>query len=148
MNLPNACCPEPSLDDAASAAAADDERLAALMKALGHPGRVAIVRLLLRKQACVCGEIVDALPLAQSTVSQHLKILKETGIIQGTISGPSVCYCIEPAALEQLHRLLQAPICTPQNATESAASSQANTESPQAEGTAPQSAAATTEKQS
>lgn len=86
---------------------ADDE-LAALSKALGHPARVKIVRLLLRKSACVCGDIVDELPLAQSTVSQHLKVLKEAGLIRGEVDGPRVCYCIEPHALRRLRALVGA----------------------------------------
>ena len=72
------------------------ERLAELSKGLAHPARVEIVRMLVNKpleERCVCGDIVNALPLAQSSVSQHLKILKETGWIQGEIDGPRVCYC-------------------------------------------------------
>ena len=84
---------------------ADDE-LAALSKALGHPARVKIVRILLRKSACICGDIVEALPLAQSTVSQHLKVLKEAGLIRGDVDGPRVCYCIEPRALRRLRALV------------------------------------------
>lgn len=83
-----------------------DEELAALCKALGHPARVKILRLLLRKNACVCGDIVDELPLAQSTVSQHLKVLKEAGLIRGDVDGPRVCYCIEPQALRRLRALV------------------------------------------
>jgi ArsR family transcriptional regulator len=79
-----------------------DEELARLAWALAHPTRVRILRLLLDRQACVCGELVEELPLAQSTVSQHLKILKESGLIQGTVDGPKVCYCV---ALEVLQRL-------------------------------------------
>lgn len=86
-------------------AEADDE-LAALTKALGHPARVKILRLLVRREACVCGDIVDELPLAQSTVSQHLKILKEAGLIRGEVDGPRVCYCIEPRALRRLKALV------------------------------------------
>jgi len=73
-----------------------DVELARLAKALGHPARVAIVRLLLSDGDCVCGAIVDRLPLAQATVSQHLKVLKDAGWITGTIDGPRVCYCIKP----------------------------------------------------
>lgn len=73
-----------------------DKRLSRYAKALGHPARVAILRLLAGKRNCFCGDIVHELPLAQSTVSQHLKELKEAGLIQGTISGTSVCYCIDP----------------------------------------------------
>lgn len=82
------------------------ENLAGLAWALAHPARVRIVRLLLERSACVCGEIVAELPLAQSTVSQHLKILKESGLIQGEIDGPSVCYCINPDKLAELKRLV------------------------------------------
>ena len=75
---------------------------AKLAWAIAHPARVQIVRLLIDRKTCVCGEIVDCLPLAQSTVSQHLKILKDSGLIQGDVDGPRVCYCINP---QQLHRL-------------------------------------------
>jgi ArsR family transcriptional regulator, arsenate/arsenite/antimonite-responsive transcriptional repressor len=84
---------------------ADDE-LATLAKALGHPARVQIMRLLVRREACVCGDIVDELPLAQSTVSQHLKVLKEAGLIRGDIDGPRVCYCVEPRVLRRLKALV------------------------------------------
>jgi DNA-binding transcriptional ArsR family regulator len=72
----------------------DLNELAAITKALGHPARLAILNHLMRTNSCVCGDIVDVLPLAQATVSQHLKALKEVGLIQGEISGTSVCYCI------------------------------------------------------
>jgi ArsR family transcriptional regulator len=85
---------------------AADEELAMLAKALGHPARVQIVRLLVRREACVCGDIVEELPLAQSTVSQHLKVLKEAGLIRGDIDGPRVCYCVEPRALRRLKALV------------------------------------------
>lgn len=65
------------------------------MKALGHPARIAILEVLIKKQACICGDIVDELPLSQSTVSQHLKELKEAGLIKGDIEGVKVCYCID-----------------------------------------------------
>ena len=71
-----------------------DLELARLAKALGHPARVAIVRMLLGKGECICGDIVGRLPLAQATVSQHLKVLKEAGWIEGSIEGPRVCYCV------------------------------------------------------
>lgn len=83
-----------------------DRELAALAKAVGHPARIAILRLLARKNVCVCGEIVDQLPLAQSTVSQHLKVLKEAGLIQGEVDGPRVCYCIDPRTLRRLKVLV------------------------------------------
>ena len=83
-----------------------DEELATLAKALGHPARVKIVRILLRKNACICGDIVDELPLAQSTVSQHLKVLKDAGLIRGDVDAPRVCYCIEARALRRLRALV------------------------------------------
>ncbi|MFO0563177.1 MAG: metalloregulator ArsR/SmtB family transcription factor [Polyangiales bacterium] len=85
---------------------AADEELAMLTKALGHPARVKILRILIRRDACVCGDIVDELPLAQSTVSQHLKVLKDAGLIRGEIDGPRVCYCIDPRALRRLKALI------------------------------------------
>ncbi len=72
-----------------------DNRIAKYARALSHPARVAIVKLLIQKQACICGDIVDELPLSQSTVSQHLKELKEAGLIKGDIDGAKVCYCID-----------------------------------------------------
>ncbi len=86
---------------------ADDE-LAELAKALGHPARVKILRLLATRNSCVCGELVDELPLAQSTVSQHLKVLKDSGLVRGAISGPRTCYCLEPRALRRLKALVGA----------------------------------------
>jgi ArsR family transcriptional regulator, arsenate/arsenite/antimonite-responsive transcriptional repressor len=83
-----------------------DEELAMFAKALGHPARVQILRLLTRRTSCVCGDIVDELPLAQSTVSQHLKILKEAGLIRGDVDGPRVCYCIEPRTLRRFKALV------------------------------------------
>jgi len=85
---------------------AADEELAALTKAVGHPARVQILRLLVRRESCICGDIVEELPLAQSTVSQHLKVLKEAGLIRGEIDGPRVCYCVEPHALRRLKALV------------------------------------------
>lgn len=72
-----------------------DNKIAKYAKALAHPARVAILQLLLKKQACICGDIVDELPLSQSTVSQHLKELKEAGLIKGDIDGVKICYCID-----------------------------------------------------
>ena len=69
--------------------------LALLTKALGHPARIAILQFLVEKKSCICGDIVDELPLSQSTVSQHLRELKNAGLIKGEIEGPSVCYCID-----------------------------------------------------
>lgn len=102
------CCPSP--DDRPDLrpveGAEADEELATLARALGNTARVQILRLLLRRGACICGEIVDELPLAQSTVSQHLKVLKEAGLIRGDIDGPRVCYCIEPRTLRRLKVLV------------------------------------------
>ncbi len=81
------------------------EQLAEICKALGHPARVKIVGHLKALDSCVCGEIVDMLPLAQSTVSQHLKILKKAGLIKGRVEGPCTCYCLD---LELLDRFKQA----------------------------------------
>jgi DNA-binding transcriptional ArsR family regulator len=72
-----------------------DNRIATYAKALSHPARVAILKLLLKRKACVCGDIVDELPLSQSTVSQHLKELKSAGLIKGDIEGVKICYCID-----------------------------------------------------
>lgn len=72
-----------------------DNAIATYAKALSHPARIAILRLLLNKQSCICGDIVLELPLSQSTVSQHLKELREAGLIKGEIDGPRVCYCID-----------------------------------------------------
>jgi DNA-binding transcriptional ArsR family regulator len=86
------------------------KRLAELSKGLAHPMRVEIVRMLENKppeQRCVCGDIVDALPLAQSSVSQHLKVLKETGWIQGEIDGPRVCYCMVEGIMEYYLSLMK-----------------------------------------
>ncbi len=104
---PPRCCPPagptpPVPTDEAEA----NEQLARLAKALAHPARVAIMRILLRRTTCVCGEIVDELPLAQSTVSQHLKQLKHAGLIRGEVDGPRVCYCVEPGAITLLAALV------------------------------------------
>ena len=85
---------------------AADQHLAAVAKALGHPARVAIVRLLAQRRACVCGELVLELPLSQSTVSQHLKELKAAGLVQGEIDGPRVCYCLDAAGWAAARQLL------------------------------------------
>lgn len=82
------------------------EQIAALAWAIAHPARVKIMRLLISRDTCVCGEIVDEMPLAQSTVSQHLKILKESGLVQGEVDGPKVCYCVNPEKLAMLKALV------------------------------------------
>jgi ArsR family transcriptional regulator len=97
------CC-EP--DDTALNPNDTARELASLAWALAHPARAQIVQLLVSRETCVCGEIVDQLPLAQSTVSQHLKILKEAGLVQGEVDGPKVCYCVNRAKLKQLKNLI------------------------------------------
>ena len=83
---------------------ADEKRTVAMLRAIAHPARFRIVKLLAARNECVCGDLVGELPLAQSTVSEHLKVLKDAGIVRGTIAGPNTCYCLEPAALEWLRR--------------------------------------------
>src|SRR5258705_12838766 len=83
-----------------------DVELARFAKALGHPARVAILRLLMKRGECICGQIVDVLPLAQATVSQHLKVLKDAGLVSGEIDGPRTCYCVNPESLKRLRTLL------------------------------------------
>jgi ArsR family transcriptional regulator len=80
----------------------DFERLADACKALSHPARLAILQTLARSGVCTCGRIVDGLPLSQATVSQHLKVLKEAGLITGEIDGPRSCYCIDMTTLSAL----------------------------------------------
>jgi DNA-binding transcriptional ArsR family regulator len=75
-------------------------------KALSHPARIAILNVLLKRQSCICGAIVDELPLSQSTVSQHLKELKFAGLIKGDIEGASVCYCIDEKEWKKAHQYL------------------------------------------
>ncbi len=86
--------------------AADEQELADLAKAVGHPARVRILKILIDRDACICGDIVEQIPLAQSTVSQHLKQLQEAGLIQGEIDGPRVCYCVNPTTLKRLKVLI------------------------------------------
>jgi ArsR family transcriptional regulator len=110
---PTACCvPEdPRASDRLSAPVEDlaaDEELALFAKALGHPVRVRILRMLARRNARMCSHIVDELPLAQSTVSEHLRILRTAGLVQANESGPRVGYCIVPSALNRLKALLKA----------------------------------------
>jgi ArsR family transcriptional regulator len=88
--------------ESGDAAAPDDETLAAMAKALGHPARIKILRLLDERRDCITGDVVAQLPLAQSTVSEHLRILREAGLIQGEIEGPRTRYCISTAGLSAL----------------------------------------------
>lgn len=77
-------------------------RIAAIAKAFGHPARVAIMEYLLKVDSCICGDIVNELPLAQPTISQHLKELKNAGLIKGNIEGNAICYCIDEKTIEKL----------------------------------------------
>ncbi len=90
-----------------------ENKLAVYAKALAHPARIAILQLLLKKQSCICGDIVDELPLSQSTVSQHLMELKEAGLIRGDIDGVKVCYCIDQEEWEKAKQILSALLNTP-----------------------------------
>lgn len=83
-----------------------DNRIAAYAKALSHPARVAILKLLLKKRTCICGDIVDELPLSQSTVSQHLKELKQVGLIKGDIEGVKICYCVDEEEWDRARKML------------------------------------------
>jgi len=85
-----------------------ERELSVLAKALGHPARVRILRLLAEKNGCVCGDIVDEVGLAQSTVSQHLAVLKDAGLIRGDVDGPRVCYCLAPDILRRFKMLAAA----------------------------------------
>lgn len=83
-------------------------KLATMMKALAHPARIAIIQELIKTKACVCGELVLELGLAQATISQHLKELKNAGLIKGTIEGTSICYCIDEKAWQQCRKDFEA----------------------------------------
>ena len=99
------CCPP---GPAVPAGGVADGEVAKLAWAVAHPARVRLLRILIARASCVCGELVDQMGLAQSTVSQHLKILKEAGLVQGEVDGPKVCYCVNPAGLDRLKELVAA----------------------------------------
>jgi len=84
----------------------EQNALAVMLKAVAHPARIAILQQIIKANACICGDLVEELGLAQATISQHLKELKNAGLIQGTIDGVSVCYCIEPKAWAKLEKEL------------------------------------------
>jgi ArsR family transcriptional regulator len=86
----------------------DEARAVRILRALANPVRFRIVQILAARDACVCGDLVDELPLAQSTVSEHLKVLKEAGVVRGVIEGPNRCYCLDPEALRFLTHTLAA----------------------------------------
>ncbi len=102
------CCPTIPQEEAMALPSTSEqqEQLALLCKALAHPARLQIIHFLARVDVCFCGDIVKQLPLAQSTVSQHLKILKEAGIVQGEIDGPRTSYCLVPRRLAQVKSLV------------------------------------------
>ncbi|MBC8402174.1 MAG: winged helix-turn-helix transcriptional regulator [Candidatus Marinimicrobia bacterium] len=81
-----------------------DTQLAEIAKALAHPARIRILKILTEMNVCMCGDIVDQLPLSQATVSQHLKELKRVGLIQGNVEGPKTCYCVDNAFIEQARK--------------------------------------------
>jgi DNA-binding transcriptional ArsR family regulator len=86
----------------------EQNKLAKMLKAMAHPARIAILQNIIKINGCICGELVDELGLAQATISQHLKELKDAGLIRGTIDGASVCYCIDPVAWKLLENQLGA----------------------------------------
>ena len=90
-------------------------QLARWAKALSHPARIAILQILQEKQACICGTLVDELPLSQATVSQHLKELKNAGLIKGDIDGPRICYCINQDVWEEAGKLVTQLFSSPMN---------------------------------
>jgi ArsR family transcriptional regulator, arsenate/arsenite/antimonite-responsive transcriptional repressor len=99
--------------------ASGEERLVQMLKALGNPVRFEIIRTLAERRACITQDIVDAMPLAQSTVSQHLKVLREAGLIHGEIEGPATCYCINPDGIRWLKERIESwlPNCCEPAAT-------------------------------
>lgn len=84
----------------------EQNELSILFKALGHPARIAIIQHILSTKSCICGDLVEKFPLSQATISQHLKELKYANIIQGTIEGNSICYCLNPQTLEKLNQVI------------------------------------------
>ena len=102
------CCPDLCTPAASDGTIASPDALARLAKALAHPARVQILQILLARDGCVCGDLVLAMPLAQSTISQHLKVMKGAGLICGTIDGPRVCYCVRPEAMAELKGMIAA----------------------------------------
>ena len=86
----------------------EQNKIATFAKVLGHPARIAILQYLLKTQTCICGDLVSEIGLAQATISQHLRELKKVGLIQGTIEGTSVCYCINPNTWQEVQNILAA----------------------------------------
>ncbi len=102
LTLTEAVCCAPTDTGSLALEIPDDARLALMAKALGHPIRIRILRLLQERQSCMTGEMVAELPLAQSTVSEHLRVLREAGLIQGDIEGPRTSYCVSAAGMAAL----------------------------------------------
>jgi ArsR family transcriptional regulator len=119
------------------AAAVESRELARLAKALAHPARIAILRFLARQSNCYCGQIVDELPLAQSTVSQHLAELKDAGLIRGTVDGVKSCYCLDDARLAAAAELFGGFLAGLRSAPKSAASGRDSACCPPASATSP-----------
>ena len=94
----------------------ETNEMAEILKALGHPARLEIVKLLMTSSSCICGDIVEVLPLAQSTVSKHLSELKKVGIIKGTVTGNNICYCLDEKIIQKIQvliNLVHASCCKP-----------------------------------
>ena len=94
----------------------ETNEMSEILKALGHPARLEIVKFLMTSSSCICGDIVDVLPLAQSTVSKHLSELKKVGIIKGTVTGNNICYCLDEKIIQKIHKfinLVQNSCCKP-----------------------------------
>lgn len=95
---------------------AETNEMAEILKALGHPARLEIVKFLMTSSSCICGDIVEVLPLAQSTVSKHLSELKKVGIIRGTVTGNNICYCLDEKIIQKIQKfvnLVQNSCCKP-----------------------------------
>ena len=94
----------------------ETNEMAEILKALGHPARLEIVKFLMTSPSCICGDIVEVLPLAQSTVSKHLSELKKVGIIKGTVTGNNICYCLDEKIIQEIQKfvnLVQTSCCKP-----------------------------------
>ena len=95
---------------------AETNEMAEILKALGHPARLEIVKFLMTSSSCICGDIVEVLPLAQSTVSKHLSELKKVGIIKGTVTENNICYCLDEKIIQKIQKfinLVQTSCCKP-----------------------------------
>lgn len=95
---------------------AETNEMAEILKALGHPARLEIVKFLMTSSSCICGDIVEVLPLAQSTVSKHLSELKKVGVIKGTVTGNNICYCLDEKIIQKIQKfvnLVQNSCCKP-----------------------------------